>query len=149
MDRTGKIVGTHHGIAGYTIGQRKGLGIALGRPVFVFKIDAENNILFVGDDEDLFRIGFEGKDPLWVSIDAPDGPIRAQVRIRHNHKPRSAVITPSGDGSVQVRFDQPERAITPGQLAVFYDRDIVLGSAWIDRVFESEPFAGTTAPVAL
>ena len=147
MDRTGKIVGTHHGIAGYTIGQRKGLGIALGRPVFVTKIDAENNILFVGDDEDLFRIGFEGKDPLWVSIDAPKGPIRARVRIRHNHLPRSAVIFPSGDGSVQVRFDEPERAITPGQLAVFYDRDIVLGSAWIDRVFESEPFAGTDAPV--
>jgi tRNA-specific 2-thiouridylase len=137
-DRTGRIVGIHSGIAGYTIGQRKGLGIALGYPAFVTKIDAANNTLLVGVDEDLYRDGFSGTDPHWMAIDAPFEPIRARVRIRHNHKPRWAVITPSDDGSVAVRFDKPERAITPGQLAVFYDHEIVLGSAWIDRIFESE-----------
>jgi tRNA-specific 2-thiouridylase len=133
IDGEGKTVGTHRGIIGYTIGQRKGLGIALGRPIYVTSIDAESNTLTIGDDRDLYHHKFMATHPHWISISEPSGPMTVQTRIRYKHKPASSVIR-TVKGKVEVIFEQPQRAITPGQLAVFYDDDVVLGSAWIEKL---------------
>ncbi|MBN2415170.1 tRNA 2-thiouridine(34) synthase MnmA [bacterium] len=134
VDTGGNQLGGHQGIIGYTIGQRKGLGIALGRPAYVVRIESEANRLVVGDNEDLYRDRLRAVDPNWIALDRLDGPVQADVRIRYMHRPSPATVRPLPDGSVEVVFSDRQRAITPGQLAVFYDRDIVLGSAWIDTV---------------
>ncbi len=129
LDTEGRIVGRHHGIIHYTIGQRKGLGIALGRPVYVIRIDAESNTITIGDEKDLCHSRFMATGAHWIS----SPPERVMVKIRYKHRPARAEMKIEGD-RVQVIFDSPQRAITPGQLAVFYDRDRVSGSAWIDRI---------------
>lgn len=134
LDEEGHFVGTHRGIIGYTIGQRKRLGIAVGRPVYVTKIDADTNTIFIGEENELYRKGFTATDAHWISVPEFVEPIRVKVRIRYKHRPDWAVVTPRENRKVEVTFDKPQRAITPGQLAVFYDGDFVLGSAWIDRV---------------
>jgi tRNA-specific 2-thiouridylase len=134
INSTGQILGTHRGIVGYTIGQRKGLGIAVGKPIYVTKINAETNTVFVGEPEELYRNYFIASDPHWISVKNVTEPIRAKVRIRYKHRPQWAGVTPFVNGKVAVEFDRPQRAITPGQLAVFYAKDIVVGSAWIDQV---------------
>jgi len=136
MDETGQALGTHRGIIGYTIGQRKGLGISVGKPVYVTKIDAETNTVFVGEPEELYHKRFTAADPNWISMPELKEPIRAKVKIRYKHKPRWATVTLLNNGKVETEFESPQRAITPGQLAVFYDGDIVVGSAWIDRVLD-------------
>ena len=134
VDGENQTVGIHSGIIGYTIGQRKGLGIALGKPVYVTKIDASTNTVFIGNDKDLYKKGFEGVDAKWISIPKMCGTMRLKTRIRYQHRPDWADVYPMKNGKVNVHFIKPQRAITPGQLAVFYDEDIVVGSAWIDRV---------------
>jgi len=136
MDETGQVLGTHRGIIGYTIGQRKGLGISVGKPVYVTKIDAETNTVFVGEPEKLYHKRFTATDPNWISMSELKEPIRVKVKIRYKHKPNWATVTPLNNGKVETEFESPQRAITPGQLAVFYDGDIVVGSAWIDRVLD-------------
>ena len=118
----------------YTIGQRKGLGIALGEPVYVTRIDASTNTVFVGKDQDLYQKEFEGLDTHWISTPKRTGSMRLKTRIRYQHRPTWADIFPKKDGSVKVQFLKAQRAITPGQLAVFYDHEDVVGSAWIDKV---------------
>lgn len=130
----GEILGRHQGITGYTIGQRKGLGIALGRPAYVIRIDADSNTVFVGNEEDLYHHACTASDPNWIGIGQLTGPREVRVRIRHNHRPACAIITPAPDERIDIRFKQSQRAITPGQLAVFYEGEAVLGSAWIDTV---------------
>jgi tRNA-specific 2-thiouridylase len=127
----GAIVGRHHGIHNFTIGQRKGLGFAAGKPLYVLSIDPERNRVVVGDDQSLRTSSFEVRDVNWVSIEQPSGPIRASVKIRHKHEPAPALVDPLGDSHACITFDAPQRAITPGQGAVFYDGDRVLGGAWI------------------
>jgi tRNA-specific 2-thiouridylase len=127
----GAIVGHHNGVHNFTIGQRKGLGFAAGKALYVLAIDPENNRVVVGDDDSLRTTSFEVNDVNWVSIGQPSGSIRATVKIRHKHEPASAVVEALGDTRARITFDAPQRAITPGQGAVFYDGDRVLGGAWI------------------
>jgi tRNA-specific 2-thiouridylase len=136
VDQTGESLGSHPGIIGYTIGQRKGLGIAVGKPVYVTKIDAQTNTVFVGDNDDLYGRGFIATDCHWISMSAVTKPIRVKARIRYKHRPAWAELIPLAKKQVEVEFEKSQRAITPGQLAVFYDGDIVLGSAWIDETKE-------------
>jgi tRNA-uridine 2-sulfurtransferase len=127
----GAVVGHHNGVHNFTIGQRKGLGFAAGKPLYVLSIDPEENRVVVGDDDSLRTTSFEVKGVNWVSIEQPSGSVRAAVKIRHKHEPAGATVHPIDRTSAQITFDAPQRAITPGQGAVFYDGDRVLGGAWI------------------
>lgn len=127
----GRVVGYHEGIHRYTIGQRRGLGIALGRPVYVVDLDVARNRVIVGEERDLYRETLRVVNPNWIAIAELREPLRVTVKIRYRHEEASATIEPSADGSVLVRFDEPQRAITPGQAAVFYQDDLVIGGGWI------------------
>jgi tRNA-specific 2-thiouridylase len=122
----GDVVGTHPGHQFFTIGQRKGLGVALGRPAYVVAIDPGSNRVIVGDEDDLKSRDFEVEDVNWI-VAPPAGPVKASVKIRYNGPGALASVESAGAGSARVRFDEPQRAVTPGQAAVFYDGDEVLG----------------------
>ncbi|MCK5145373.1 tRNA 2-thiouridine(34) synthase MnmA [bacterium] len=134
VDIEGNVLGRHRGIIGFTIGQRKGLGIALGKPAYVTAIDARKNQIIVGDDSGLYKRHFISLNAHWIGLDSLDAAMDVTIRIRYKHKPARGRISPMKDGSVEVEFDEVQRAITPGQLAVFYNGDEVLGSAWIDHI---------------
>jgi tRNA-uridine 2-sulfurtransferase len=127
----GAVIGRHTGVHNFTIGQRKGLGFAAGKPLYVLSIDPERNRVVVGDDEMLRTTSFEVMETNWVSIGAPNSPLRANVKIRHKHEPAPATIEALQESSARITFDVPQRAVTPGQAAVFYDGDVVLGGGWI------------------
>jgi tRNA-uridine 2-sulfurtransferase len=127
----GTVVGHHDGVHNFTIGQRKGLGFSAGKPLYVLSIDPERNRVVVGDDDALRTTSFEVNGVNWVSIEQPAGPVRATVKIRHKHEPAAATVEPLDATTARITFDVPQRAITPGQGAVFYDGDRVLGGAWI------------------
>ncbi len=128
---TGEKIGTHKGITHYTIGQRKHLGIALGKPIFVVKIDPEHNTVVLGDEDELFSKEAFVEDVNWISGDLPSSSVRCKAKTRYRQKEADAVVYPLTDSSVRLVFDEPVRAITPGQAAVFYDGDIVLGGGVI------------------
>ena len=134
IDTAGRVIGKHEGIQFYTIGQRRGLGIALGKPIYVVKIDAKANRVVVGEKRDLLRKEFTVEDVNWVSIEEPREALTADAQIRYTHQPSRASIVPIGNGAVRVEFEQPQPAITPGQAAVFYDGDVLLGGGWISEV---------------
>ena len=127
----GTVIGRHTGVHNFTIGQRKGLGFAAGKPLYVLSIDSEKNRVVVGDDEMLRTTSFEVTGANWVSISSPNSARKAKVKIRHKHEPAPATIEALGEDSARIAFDVPQRAVTPGQAAVFYDGDIVLGGGWI------------------
>lgn len=127
----GRVVGYHDGIHRYTIGQRRGLGLALGRPVYVVDLDVARNRIIVGEERDLYREQLRVVNPNWIAIAELREPMRVTARIRYRHEEAWATIEPNDDGSVLVRFDEPQRAITPGQAAVFYQDDLVIGGGWI------------------
>ncbi len=129
-DAAGAAIGGHDGIAAFTIGQRKGLGVALGEKRFVTGIDAESNTVTIGREADLMASGLVAERVNWLHS-APLAPTRASVKIRYRTPAAQASVTPLGDGNVRVRFGEPQRAITPGQAAVFYDGDEVLGGGAI------------------
>jgi tRNA-specific 2-thiouridylase len=133
IDTAGRVLGTHQGLLGYTIGQREGLGIAAGTPMYVVAMDQPNNRLVVGPREALMRSALTAERVNWVSIAPPEAPLRAEVKIRSRHAAAQALLTPAAGGTVQVLFDEPQQAITPGQAAVFYRGDVVLGGGWIGR----------------
>lgn len=128
---SGEVIGRHRGVHRYTIGQRRGLGVAGGRPLYVVELDRAANRVVVGDDSDLRSETCEVRDVNWISFAALDSPARVTVKIRHRHEPAAAIIEPIDAASAQVRFDMPQRAITPGQAAVFYSGDVVVGGGWI------------------
>jgi tRNA-specific 2-thiouridylase len=130
VDSSGRRLGEHRGLANYTVGQRRGLGFAAGRPLYVVVLDMAANTLVVGPDEELWRRELVAAGVNWL-VDEPPAEFRAAVRIRSRHEPAPATIAPEGGGDWRVLFDEPQRAITPGQAAVFYDNDIVLGGGWI------------------
>ncbi|MBI2104784.1 MAG: tRNA 2-thiouridine(34) synthase MnmA [Candidatus Omnitrophica bacterium] len=132
-DTDGKVLGTHAGLLGYTIGQREGLGIAAGRPLYVVAIDQPRNRLVVGSRDDLLRDALVAERMNWVSAPPPRQPLRAQAKIRSRHEPAAAWVHPAGEGAVTVQFDEPQPAVTPGQAVVLYDGDTVLGGGWIAR----------------
>ena len=128
----GEILGEHAGVHHYTVGQRKGLGIAAPEPLYVIATEPATQRVIVGRNDDLLRAKMPVKQINWISIAVPKAPIRAQVRIRNKHLPSPATITPIDNTRAEVHFDEPQRAVTPGQAAVFYDGNIVLGGGWID-----------------
>ncbi len=127
----GEVMGQHEGIHHYTIGQRRGLGIAHERPLYVINIDAPNNRVVVGPQEELLSCEFIAAGVNWIAFDPPAAAVRAEVRVRYRHVPEPATITPMGGDRVRVVFDEPQRAITPGQTTVFYRSDEVVGGGWI------------------
>jgi tRNA-specific 2-thiouridylase len=132
VDTSGRVMGTHAGTHRFTIGQRRGLGVAAGEPLYVISTDPVNRRVQVGRDRELMAESLTARGVNWLSIDAPREPCEAQVKIRNKHTPAEATLMPSSDPTrVEVRFRQPQRAITPGQAAVFYDDDLVLGGGWI------------------
>ncbi len=131
VDAKGKDLGEHKGVAFYTVGQRKGLGIAAGRPLYVIQIDAEKNSIMVGDEEDVKGKDLFASNVSFMAITGIDGSIRAQAQIRYNHKKANCQIISLSEGKVKVIFDEPQHAITPGQAVVFYEDEKVLGGGWI------------------
>jgi tRNA-specific 2-thiouridylase len=127
----GAVIGHHNGVHNFTIGQRKGLGFAAGKPLYVLSLDTETNRVVVGDDDSLRSTTCEVTGVNWVSIKNPQAPLRAKVKIRHKHEAADATVELLDADTARVTFDVPQRAITPGQGAVFYDGDRVLGGAWI------------------
>ncbi|HEY5999184.1 MAG TPA: tRNA 2-thiouridine(34) synthase MnmA [bacterium] len=130
LDETGRTIGTHRGLAHYTVGQRRGLGFAAGRPLYVLRLEPATNALVVGPDAALWGRGLLAAGVNWL-VDPPAGAFRAAVRIRSRHEAAPATVEPAGDGAWRVGFDEPQRAITPGQVAAFYDGDTVLGAGTI------------------
>ncbi len=133
VDLHGHVLGQHDGIEFYTIGQRKGLGITTPKPVYVVELDAENNRVVVGDDSALDRDEFTATNCNWHPFEKLAEPIEVTAKIRYNHPGTPATVTPTGNGSVKVKLHTPQRAITPGQAAVFYQDDLVVGGGWIAR----------------
>jgi len=129
----GRVLGEHQGIALYTVGQRKGLGIAAPRPLYVTALDPARNAVIVGEAASLHRTTCRCRDAVWMGVEALTEPRRVGVKIRYHHPKAPAWIRPSPDGSVAVEFDEPQLAVSPGQAAVFYDGDSVLGGGWITR----------------
>jgi tRNA-specific 2-thiouridylase len=128
---SGEVLGRHTGLHQYTVGQRKGIGVAAGRPLYVLSLDRTNNRLVVGEDQDLRSTTCEVRDVNWISIATPIVPVEAMVRVRNRHEPAPAQITPLDATTARVIFREPQRAITPGQAAVFYSGELVLGGGWI------------------
>jgi len=131
-DREGHVLGRHDGIHRFTIGQRKGLGLATGIPLYVLDIDADDAAVTVGPREDLERAELTASRVNWMSGETPAAPIRAHVRIRYRHQEAAATVTPLSPTIARVAFDSPQTAVTPGQAVVFYDGDVVIGGGWID-----------------
>ena len=139
VSESGELLGRHNGIHNFTIGQRKGLGFAAGKPLYVLAIDPQKNRVVVGEDEALRKQIFEVENMNWVSIAQPSESFRATVKIRHKHEPAPATVEPLDDTHARITFDKPQRAITPGQAAVVYDstdraegdNSRVLAGAWI------------------
>lgn len=130
---SGKVLGRHKGIWSYTVGQRKGLGIGGGEPLYVTGIRPETNTVLVGPASELYRSNLKAIGINWVSVEPPMKPLRAVVRIRYKHADAPALVTPNADGSADVLFEEPQRSIAAGQWAVFYDGDLLLGGGMIQR----------------
>jgi tRNA-uridine 2-sulfurtransferase len=128
---TGEVVGTHNGIHNFTVGQRKGLGVATGSPLYVIQISGANKQVVVGGDEHLYSRTLRTRRVNLISVEELREPMRVAVKIRHRHEPAPAMIERAGEDEIHVTFDEPQRAITPGQAAVFYDGEIVVGGGWI------------------
>ena len=131
VDRGGKVLGRHDGVHGFTVGQRRGLGLNAGRPLYVTAIDAEQRRIEVGDDDALLASELIAEQVHWIEPPPAGAAIEARVRIRYRHSEAPATITPLAPARAQVRFAEPQRAITPGQATVFYQGDRVLGGGWI------------------
>jgi tRNA-uridine 2-sulfurtransferase len=131
VSMSGELIGAHGGIHHYTIGQRRGIGISSAQPLYVTRIDSANNRIVVGNQEELLGDEFTAAGVNWIALDDPTGPVRAEVRVRYRHTAEPATITPMADHRVQVKFDEPQRAITPGQATVFYRGAEVVGGGWI------------------
>lgn len=133
-DEEGKPLGRHRGVHHFTVGQRKGIGIARPEPLYVIATEPATQTVVVGDGDSLLRRRMLVRDVNWISIPEPDQKIRAEVRIRNRHNPSNASIwVDKADKIVEVLFDEPQRAITPGQGAVFYQGELVLGGGWIQQ----------------
>ena len=139
LDTQGRVLGRHRGVIHYTIGQRRGLGIALGKPVFVTALDARENTVTLGDQEALFSKVMTVEGVNWIALERLEAPCRAKVKARYRHREQDALLEPLDDGRVRVTFDEPQRALTPGQAAVFYDGELVLGGGTIQTVEKNSP----------
>jgi tRNA-specific 2-thiouridylase len=137
VDPQGNILGKHKGIPFYTIGQRRGLHLAKGKPLYVIGIDRARNALIVGEEKDIYGDTFIVDSVNWINPGGEVTPFSAQVKIRYNHAGSEAVISGRSRNEVDVKFKSAQKAITPGQAAVFYDGEKVLGGGWIKEVVRS------------
>jgi tRNA-specific 2-thiouridylase len=128
----GKVIGEHSGIHNFTVGQRKGLGVATGSPLYVIQIKGATGEVVVGRDEELYSKTLRARRVNLIAVDHLLEPMRVRVKIRHRHEGALASIEKSGNEATLVTFDEPQRAVTPGQAAVFYDEDVVVGGGWIE-----------------
>ena len=128
---SGEVVGSHSGIHNFTVGQRKGLGVASPTPLYVLEIRGNRHQVVVGQGDELLANTLRAKRLNWISVDDIHSPIRVQAKIRHRHEPAAARVAKTAEDEVLVTFDEPQRAITPGQAVVFYDGDTVVGGGWI------------------
>ena len=128
----GTLLGHHSGLHRFTVGQRRGLGLTSAEPLFVVALEPKDDTLIVGPAEALAAEKLDAVRCNWVSIEAPTEPLRASARIRHRHNEVGALITPLGNDRVRVQFNEPQRAVTPGQGVAFYDGDLLLGGGWIE-----------------
>jgi tRNA-specific 2-thiouridylase len=131
VSSSGEVMGRHEGISNFTVGQRKGLKIASPNPFYVLQIDPASHRVTVGADAELATRTLRANRVNWISIPALTAPMRVKIKIRHRHEPAGAILEPAADGEVSATFDEPQRAVTPGQSAVFYDGDEVVGGGWI------------------
>lgn len=127
----GQVLGRHEGIEFYTIGQRRGLRLSSPKPLYVLELDAARNRVVVGDQSALARDQFEVERCNWIALDRPPKTLEATVKIRYHHPGTMATVTPLEGGKASVKLETPQRAVTPGQAAVFYQEDLVLGGGWI------------------
>ena len=134
LNKEGKILGEHRGIHFYTIGQRKGLGISAGDPLYVTAIDQEKNVIVVGPKEEVYGDELVASEVNWIAIERLRQPTEVRAKIRYLHKEAQAIISPLDEDKVRVKFKEPQMAITPGQAAVFYDNDTVIGGGTIERM---------------
>jgi tRNA-specific 2-thiouridylase len=139
VDETGKVIGEHQGIVNYTIGQRDKLGLALGHPVYVYKIDKETNSVFVGPKSYLYASGLYADFFNPVSMDVPQEPVHVSARIRYNAPEVEGTLFYLGDGRIKLEFKEPQMSVTPGQSVVFYHNDVVLGGAIIEEPIRCRP----------
>jgi tRNA-specific 2-thiouridylase len=133
---SGEVVGEHQGHQHFTIGQRKGVGVAFGYPIYVVDINAENNRVTLGEKSELLKPGLIAHQINLLSERVSYSPLRCSAKIRYNHDPRPATVERTGADEIRVRFDEPQSAITPGQAVVLYDGDVVLGGGWIDGTID-------------
>lgn len=133
VNSKGEKIGEHTGIHRYTIGQRRGLGIAHEKPLYVVQIERARNQIIAGEKEELDCLEFTAKGVNWVAFDAPSEPVRAEVKVRYRHDPAPATLYALENNRVRVVFDAPQRAITPGQATIFYDGEEVVGGGWIEK----------------
>ncbi len=131
VSATGEVLGHHEGIHAFTVGQRKGLGLSAPDPLYVLQIHPDSHAVTVGPDSALLSRTLHANRLNWVSIPEPTGPIRVAIKIRHRHEPAPATLVVTGPDTIEATFDEPQRAITPGQSAVFYQGDEVAGGGWI------------------
>lgn len=131
VDMDGNILGTHKGIVSYTVGQRRGLGLSLKQPGYVVRIDKEKNEVVIGSNDDLMTDTLYGNQVNLMSIPSVENGMRLQAKVRYNHKGAPCTVQMTGEDKIKVRFDEPQRAVTPGQAVVFYDGDYVAGGATI------------------
>jgi len=137
MDQKGNVLGTHKGIPFYTIGQRRGLHLAKGKPLYVIGIDRRKNAIIAGGEKEVYGDTFIVDSVNWINYQKVTSSFSAQVKIRYNHPGSEAVISPKEKGELEVKFKSPQKAITPGQAAVFYEGERVLGGGWIREVVRS------------
>jgi tRNA-specific 2-thiouridylase len=138
LDRKGNVQGKHQGIAFYTIGQRRGLRLARGKPLYVVGIDRERNAVVVGEEREVYGSAFTVHSVNWILPQENGSPVSCRVKIRYNHPGADAVLSRRKDDELEVNLETPQKAITPGQAAVFYDGDTVLGGGWIKEVINSQ-----------
>jgi tRNA-specific 2-thiouridylase len=132
VDREGRVLGEHRGVHHFTVGQRRGLGLSTGSPLYVIKLEPVDQRIVVGSQDALGSHELTASRVNWIAGAAPDGPARVTARIRHRHQDAPATIVATGAGTAHLRFDDPQNAITPGQAVVFYDAAEVIGGGWID-----------------
>jgi tRNA-uridine 2-sulfurtransferase len=133
VDRAGRRLGTHRGIAAYTVGQKRGLGLATGRPLYVVDVDADGNTLRVGEAAELDRTRLVATAVNFIACEPPERPLRVEAKVRHGHQPAPATVYALGEDTVEVVFDAPQRALSPGQSVVFYSGEVVVGGGIIAR----------------
>ena len=133
VNKKGEVLNEHTGIHRYTIGQRRGLGIAHEKPLYVLQIERARNQIIVGEKEELDSMEFIARGVNWVAFDEPTEPVRASVKVRYRHDPDPATIYALPEGRARIVFDEPQAAITPGQTTVFYDGEEVVGGGWIEK----------------